>query len=105
MIRPMASLVAAIHRFGLPFHKGKTPFSMGAFPLVKKVCPVNLSSRICTGLVGTERSRNSSQHRLGVAQVKRIFKARDPDEILQAARLAIGRYAIEKHSVVTRIPE
>src|SRR6266481_8500986 len=78
---------------------------MGAFPFVKKVCAVNLSSRIRAGLVGTKRSRNTSQHSLRVAQIKRIFEARNPHEILQAARLTIGRYAVEKHSVVTGIPK
>src|SRR5205814_7996692 len=89
----------------LPFYKRKTPFGMGAFPFVKKICAVNLSSRICARLVGTKRARNAGQHGLRVAQIKRIFEAWDPDEILQTARLAISRYAIEKHSVITRISE
>src|SRR6266550_6303015 len=105
IICAMACLETAIHELRLPFHKRKTAFSMGAFPFVKKVCAVNLSSRIRTGLVGAKRSRNTSQHGLRVAQIKRIFEARDPDEILQAARLTIGCYAIEKHSVVTGIPK
>src|SRR5437773_9760299 len=78
---------------------------MGAFPLVKEVSAVNLGSRICAGLVGAKRARNASQHHLSWTKIDRIFPARDPDEILQAARLTIGRYAVEKHSVVTRIPK
>ncbi len=87
------------------FTNGKPAFGAGAFPFVKKICAVNLSSRICAGLVGTKRARNAGQHGLRVAQIKGIFEARNPDEILQAARLTIGRYAVEKHSVVTRIPK
>src|SRR6478672_8588655 len=101
----MAGLETAIHEFSLPFHKRKTPFSVRAFPLVKKICAVDLSSRVRARFVGAERTRNASQHRLRVAQVKRIFKARHPDEILQAARLTIVRYPIKKHSVVTGISE
>src|SRR5262249_51526169 len=101
----MASLETPIHEFCLPFHKGKSAFGMRAFPLVKQVCSVNLRSRIRACLVGAERSRNARQHGLGVAQVKRIFEPWDPDEILQTTRLAIGRDAIEKHSIVTRVPE
>src|SRR5213075_3483881 len=104
-IRAPAGLEPAIHDFRLPFHKRKTPFSMGAFPLVKEISAVNLGSRICAGLVGAKRARNASQHHLSWTKVDRIFPARDPDEILQAARLTIGRYAVEKHSVVTRIPK
>src|SRR5215467_10238671 len=105
IIRAMARLETPIHEFGLPFHKRKAPFSMRAFPLVKKVCAVNLSSRIRTCLIGTKRSRNARQNGLCIAQIKGIFEARNPDEILQAARRAIGRYAIEEHPIVTRVPE
>src|SRR5438552_18032848 len=101
----MAGLETAIHELRLPFHKRKTAFSVGAFPLVKEVSAVNLGSRICAGLVGAKRARNAGQDGLRFAQIKRIFEAWNPDEILQAARLTIGRYAIEKHSVVTRIPK
>src|SRR6516162_4756199 len=101
----MAGLETAKHEFGLPFHERKTAFSMRTFPLVKEVCAVNLGSRIGARFFGAERSRNSGQHRLCVAQVKRIFEAWDPDEILQAARRAIGRYAVEEHSIVTGVPE
>src|SRR5262245_16139140 len=101
----MAGLVTTKHEFSLPFHEWKTAFGARAFPLVKKVCAVNLGSRISARFVGAERSRNACQYRLRVAQIKGIFEAWDPDEILQAARRAIGRYTIEKHSVVTRIPE
>src|SRR6266480_3935912 len=104
-VRAQAGLETAIHELRLPFHKRKTAFSVGAFPFVKKVRAVNLSSRIRTGFVGTKRARNAGQHGLRVAQIKGIFEAWNPDEILQAARLTIGRYAIEKHSVVTRIPK
>src|SRR5438034_8191618 len=104
-IRAPAGLEPAIHEFRLPFHERKTPFGVGAFPFVKKICTVNLSSRICAGFVGAKRARHTSQHHLGGTKVHRIFPARDPDEILQAARLTIGRYAIEKYSVVTRISE
>src|SRR5439155_11945708 len=105
VISAVASLEAAIHRFGLPFHKRKTAFGMGAFPLVKQVCAINLSSRICARLVGSKRTRNASQHHLRWTKIDRIFEARNPNKILQAARLTIGRYAVEKHSVVTRIPK
>src|SRR2546422_1896377 len=101
----MAGLETAIHELRLPFHKRKTPFGVGTFPLVKEVCAVNLSARICAGLVGSKRARNAGQHHLRGTKINGIFPARDPDEILQAARLTIGRYAIEKHSVVTRIPK
>src|SRR6266566_8885980 len=68
IIRAMASFVTAIHELRLPFHKRKTAFSVGAFPFVKKVRAVNLSSRICTGFVVTKRARNAGQHGLRVAQ-------------------------------------
>src|SRR6266480_154192 len=104
-IRAPAGLEPAIHEFRLPFHERKTPFSMGAFPLVKEVSAVNLSSRICAGLVGAECARNARQHHLCWTKIDRIFPAGDPDEILQTARLTIGCYAVEKHSVVTGIPK
>src|SRR6059036_537471 len=86
VISAVASLEAAIHELRLPFHKRKTAFGVRAFPFVKKVCAVNLRARICAGLVGTKRARNASQHYLGRTKIDRIFPARDPDEILQAAR-------------------
>src|SRR6266513_1144020 len=104
-IRALAGLEPAIHELRLPFHKRKTPFSMGAFPLVKQVSAVNLGSRICAGLVGAECARNAGQHHLRWTKIDRIFPAGDPDEILQTARLAISGYAVEKHSVVTGIPK
>src|SRR6266581_8617117 len=105
VISAVAGLEAAIHELRLPFHKRKTAFGVRAFPFVKKVCPVNLRARICAGLVGAKGAGSAGQHGLRVAQIKRIFEAWNPDEILQAARLTIGRYAVEKHSVVTRIPK
>src|SRR6266480_1833611 len=104
-IRAPAGLEPAIHELRLPFHKRKTSFSVGAFPLVKEVSAVNLRSRICAGLVGAKRARNAGQHHLRWTKIDRIFPAWNPDEILQAARLTIGCYAVEKHSVVTRIPK
>src|SRR5262245_1098194 len=105
IVRAVAGLETAIHEFGLPFHKRKAAFSMRAFPLVKKVCAVNLSSGIRASLVRPEGSGNARQDGLCVARIKRIFEAWNPDEILQTARLTIGRYAIEKYSIVTMIPK
>ena len=68
IISAMAGLETAIHEFRLPFHKRKTAFRVRAFPFVKKICAVNLSSRIRAGFVGAERARNAGQHRLRVAQ-------------------------------------
>src|SRR5438045_7983022 len=56
IVRAMAGLETAIHEFRLPFHKWKTAFGMGTFPLVKKVPAVNLSSRIRAGFVGAKCS-------------------------------------------------
>src|SRR5207247_11031420 len=81
IICAMACLETAIHELRLPFHKRKTAFSMGAFPFVKKVCAVNLSSRIRAGLVGATRSRNTSQHSLRIATIKRLFETWIQDEI------------------------
>src|SRR5439155_14078370 len=104
-IRAPAGFEPAIHEFRLPFHKRKTAFCMGAFPFVEKVYAVNLGPRICAGFVGAKCARNAGQHHLSWTKIDGIFPTGDPDEILQAARLTIGRYAVEKHSVVTRIPE
>src|SRR5262245_10155927 len=105
IVRAMAGLETAIHEFSLPFQKRKTAFGVRTLPLVKNVCAVNLSSRIRSCLVGPKRSGNAHQYGLRVAQIERIFEARNPDKILQAARLTIGSYPIEKHSIVTRIPK
>jgi hypothetical protein len=42
-----------------------------------------------------EGEPSSFRSGLGVAQIKRIFEAWNPDEIMQAAHITIGRYAIE----------
>src|SRR6266704_5172932 len=75
VISAMAGLETAIHELRLPFHKRKTPFGVGTFPLVKEVCAVNLSARICAGLVGAKRARNAGQDGLRVAQIKGILEA------------------------------
>src|SRR5215813_13653578 len=103
IIGAMARLETSIHEFSLPFHKRKAAFGMRAFPLVKKVCAVNLSSRIRACLVRPKGSWNARQDGLRVTQIKRIFEAWNPDEVLQTPRLTIGRYTVEEHSIVARI--
>src|SRR5207244_11587679 len=105
LICALARLESAIQEFRLPFHKRKTAFGMGALPLVQEVSAVNLGPPICAGFVGAKCAGNAGQHHLRWTKIDGIFPTGDPDEILQAARLTIGRYAVEKHSVVTRIPE
>src|SRR5438105_6072047 len=102
-VHPATGFEAAIHKFGLPFHEGKSAFGVRAFPFVEKVPSVNLRSRISTGLVRSERARNSGQHNLRRGQIDRIFPTRNPNEIFETANLAIGGSSIEKHAVVAGI--
>src|SRR5262245_259839 len=70
IIRPVTSLKTPIHEFSLPFHERKPAFRVGAFPLVKKVCAVNLGSRIRSCFVGAKRAGYARQYGLRVAQIK-----------------------------------
>ncbi len=91
LIDPAPGFEAAIHRFRLPFHKGKSAFRARRFPFVEKIGPVNLGARIRPGFVRTEGAGDADQNRLSRAQVEGVFPARHVDEILQPARFAIGR--------------
>ncbi len=82
---------AAIHRFGLPFHKRESAFRARRFPFVEKVGAVNLRVRVRAGFVRPEGAGNTAEHGLRRAEIERAFKARHVNEILYAAGFPIGR--------------
>src|SRR5437660_8665972 len=102
-VHAAAGFKTAIHEFGLPFHEWKAALGIRALPFVEKICAVNLRSRIGAGFIRAKCTGDSREHDLGWTQIDRIFPARDPDEILQAAKFAIGCSPIKKHSVVAGI--
>ncbi len=105
LVDSAASFEAAIHRFGLPFHEREATLGVRAFPFVEKIGAINLRARIRAGFIRTERAGNSREHNLRGTQINGIFPTRNPDKILQAARLAIGRAPAEEHSIITGITE
>src|SRR6202043_2332440 len=102
-IHAAAPFQPAIHEFRLPLHEWETTFGVRAFPFVEEVAAINLRARISAGLVRSKGAGHACEHNLSRAKIDRIFPARDPDEVLQAAQFAIGCSAIEKHSTVAWI--
>ena len=100
-----AGLETPIHQFRLPFHKRETAFRVRTFPFVKEVAAINLRPRIRARFIGAKSARRPDEHCLRVTQVERIFPARNPDQILQAAQFAISGPTSEKYSVLAGIAE
>src|SRR4030095_17068182 len=99
LIGATPSLVAAKHRFRLPFHERKATFRPGRFPFIEQIRAVDLGVSVGAGVLRAERSRNTDQYGLGRAKIEGVFPARNVNKIPQVARLTIGRNAIVKGAV------
>src|SRR5262249_36233891 len=98
-----AGFEPAIHEFGLPFHKRKSAFGLLALPFVEKIGAVELCPRVSAGLVRAKCAGDSGEHNLRRRKIDRIFPARNPDEIFQAAQFAVGCHSSVENSVIAWI--